>query len=65
MRLILIFFLFTAMLLGNDANRKAFATLFTKNFGQMMKEFITDDHEHSGKLLIKMIFHIFRELFTI
>ena len=40
-------FLFTAMLLGNDANRKAFATLFTKNFGQMMKEFITDDHEHS------------------
>ena len=46
-RLNLIFFLFTAMLLGNDANRKAFATLFTKNFGQMMKEFITDDHEHS------------------
>ena len=63
-RLIFIFFLFTAMLLGNDANRKAFATLFTKNFGQMMKEFITDDHEHSGKSLLKIILHLFREFFS-
>ena len=35
------------MLLGNDANRRAFATLFTKNYGQMMKEYINDDNDHS------------------
>ncbi len=38
---------FQAMLLGNDSNRRAFATCFTKNYGQMMKEFINDDHDHS------------------
>ena len=35
------------MLLGNDANRRAFAILFTKNYGQMMKEFINDDNDKS------------------
>ena len=39
--------IFTAMLLGNDANRRAFAILFTKNYGQMMKEFINDDNDKS------------------
>ena len=39
------------MLLGNDANRRKFATLFTKNYGQMMKKFIEDDHEHSFSVL--------------
>lgn len=39
-------FLISAMLLGNDAIRRKFASIFTKNYGHMMKEFITDDHEH-------------------
>ena len=38
-------FLISAMLLGNDAIRRKFASIFTKNYGHMMKEFITDDHE--------------------
>ena len=39
-------FLISAMLLGNDAIRRKFASIFASNYGQMMKEFITDDHEH-------------------
>ena len=73
-------FLITSLLIGNDANRKAFASIyrykictkkfflcvliylwlicwqfclhfFSKNYGQMMKEFITDDHEHAFSVI--------------
>jgi E3 ubiquitin-protein ligase UBR2 len=40
-------FLISSMLLGNDRNRRSFASTFTKAYGHMMKEFITDDHDHS------------------
>merc|ERR1712012_1525525 len=40
-------FLISSLLIGNDTNRKAFASIYSKNYGQMMKEFISDDHEHS------------------
>ena len=40
-------FLIQCMLLSNEAIRRSFAAIYTKNYGQMMKEFISDDHEHS------------------
>lgn len=40
-------FLIQAMLHGPDANRRAFAACFTKNYCHMMKDFINDDHDHS------------------
>ncbi|CAH1958819.1 unnamed protein product [Acanthoscelides obtectus] len=38
--------LISGMLLEYD-NKKALAKIFTKNYGQIMKDFIKDDHDHS------------------
>jgi len=38
--------LITGMLMEN-ASKKEFASVFANNYGQVMKEFINDDHDHS------------------
>lgn len=39
--------LFISGLLMENQSKKSFAKVFTRNYGMLMKDFVTDDHEHS------------------